>query len=97
MILGIGSDLVDVRRIEHVLERHGERFLARIFTATDTLQGSVNGTATIAVTTTAADGMTLVITDPSGNVVTTASAGSSYDLTVTALTTGGAVISAGPG
>jgi holo-[acyl-carrier protein] synthase len=34
MILGIGSDLVDVRRIERVIERHGERFLARIFTAT---------------------------------------------------------------
>ena len=32
MILGIGSDLVDVRRIEKVIERHGERFIARIFT-----------------------------------------------------------------
>ena len=32
MILGIGSDLVDVARIEKVIERHGERFLARIFT-----------------------------------------------------------------
>ena len=28
MILGIGSDLIDVRRIERVIERHGERFLA---------------------------------------------------------------------
>ncbi len=35
MIIGIGSDIVDVRRIERVLERHGERFLARIFTATE--------------------------------------------------------------
>jgi holo-[acyl-carrier protein] synthase len=35
MILGIGSDLIDVRRIERILERHGERFLARIFTATE--------------------------------------------------------------
>src|SRR5436190_23388523 len=35
MILGIGSDLVDVRRIERALERHGERFLTRIFTATE--------------------------------------------------------------
>ena len=35
MILGIGSDLVDVRRIESVIVRHGERFLARIFTATE--------------------------------------------------------------
>ena len=35
MIIGIGSDLVDVRRIERVITRHGERFLARIFTATE--------------------------------------------------------------
>jgi holo-[acyl-carrier protein] synthase len=32
MILGIGSDIVDVRRIERVVTRHGERFIARIFT-----------------------------------------------------------------
>lgn len=32
MILGIGSDLVDIRRIEKVLARHGERFLNRVFT-----------------------------------------------------------------
>lgn len=32
MILGIGSDLVDIRRIEKVINRHGERFLARVFT-----------------------------------------------------------------
>jgi len=32
MIIGIGSDLVDVRRIEKVIERHGDRFLDRIFT-----------------------------------------------------------------
>ena len=35
MILGIGSDLVDVRRIERVIDRHGDRFLERIFTATE--------------------------------------------------------------
>jgi holo-[acyl-carrier protein] synthase len=35
MILGVGSDLVDVRRIERTIERHGERFLARIFTASE--------------------------------------------------------------
>src|SRR5256885_6683768 len=35
MILGIGSDLIDVRRIERAIERHGERFLGRIFTATE--------------------------------------------------------------
>jgi holo-[acyl-carrier protein] synthase len=32
MIIGIGSDLIDVRRIEKVIERHGDRFLERIFT-----------------------------------------------------------------
>jgi holo-[acyl-carrier protein] synthase len=35
MILGIGSDLIDVRRIERAIERHGARFLDRIFTATE--------------------------------------------------------------
>jgi holo-[acyl-carrier protein] synthase len=33
LILGIGNDLIDIRRIEKTLERFGERFLARIFTA----------------------------------------------------------------
>ena len=32
MILGLGSDLIDIRRIEETLARHGERFIARIFT-----------------------------------------------------------------
>jgi holo-[acyl-carrier protein] synthase len=32
MIIGIGSDLIDIRRIEKSLERHGERFIARIYT-----------------------------------------------------------------
>ena len=35
MIIGIGSDIIDVRRIERAIERHGERFLGRIFTATE--------------------------------------------------------------
>ena len=35
MIIGIGSDLCDARRIERAIERHGERFLARIFTDTE--------------------------------------------------------------
>ena len=35
MILGIGSDLIDVRRIERTIERHGEKFLGRIFTDTE--------------------------------------------------------------
>lgn len=32
MILGIGSDLIDIRRIERVLESYGDRFISRIFT-----------------------------------------------------------------
>ena len=32
MIIGIGSDLIDIRRIEKSIERHGERFVRRIFT-----------------------------------------------------------------
>jgi holo-[acyl-carrier protein] synthase len=35
MIIGLGSDICDVRRIEDVLARHGERFVNRIFTATE--------------------------------------------------------------
>lgn len=32
MILGIGNDTIDIRRLERTLERHGARFLERIFT-----------------------------------------------------------------
>ena len=32
MILGIGSDLCDIRRIEKTLARHGERFTHRVYT-----------------------------------------------------------------
>ena len=32
MIIGLGSDLIDIRRIEKTLERHGDRFVARVFT-----------------------------------------------------------------
>ena len=32
MILGIGSDICDIRRIEAALARHGDRFLQRVFT-----------------------------------------------------------------
>jgi len=32
MILGIGSDIIDARRVAEVLERHGERFIERVFT-----------------------------------------------------------------
>jgi holo-[acyl-carrier protein] synthase len=33
MIIGIGNDIIDITRIERVLDRFGERFLDRIFTA----------------------------------------------------------------
>ncbi len=32
MIIGIGSDLIDITRVAKVMERHGDRFLDRIFT-----------------------------------------------------------------
>lgn len=35
MILGLGSDLCDIRRIEAAIARHGERFLTRVFTETE--------------------------------------------------------------
>ncbi len=35
MILGVGNDLIDIRRIERTLERFGDRFIARIFTSVE--------------------------------------------------------------
>jgi len=35
MILGLGTDLIDIRRIERTLDRFGERFIERVFTATE--------------------------------------------------------------
>jgi holo-[acyl-carrier protein] synthase len=32
MIIGIGSDLIDIRRVEKTLERHGARFIERVYT-----------------------------------------------------------------
>jgi holo-[acyl-carrier protein] synthase len=32
MILGLGNDLIDIRRIEEALERFGDRFVLRVFT-----------------------------------------------------------------
>ena len=32
MIIGLGNDLIDIRRIEKTIEKYGERFLYRIFT-----------------------------------------------------------------
>ena len=35
MIIGLGNDLIDIRRIEKTIERFGDRFLDRIFTETE--------------------------------------------------------------
>src|SRR6201991_4128924 len=32
MILGLGNDLIDIRRIEKTIQAHGERFLNRVYT-----------------------------------------------------------------
>ena len=38
MILGVGLDLIDIRRIERTLERFGERFVERVFTPAERLR-----------------------------------------------------------
>jgi len=35
MIIGIGTDLCDIRRIEKTLERFGDKFTSRVFTETE--------------------------------------------------------------
>jgi len=35
MIIGIGSDLIDIRRVERSIERFGDRFLERVYTDTE--------------------------------------------------------------
>jgi holo-[acyl-carrier protein] synthase len=35
VILGLGNDIIDIRRIDKTIERFGERFLARVFTDTE--------------------------------------------------------------
>ncbi|MDP2738917.1 MAG: holo-ACP synthase [Pseudorhodobacter sp.] len=48
MILGIGTDLANIDRIAGVLERHGDRFRSRVFTATE--QARAEGRADVAGT-----------------------------------------------
>jgi holo-[acyl-carrier protein] synthase len=43
MILGLGSDIVDIRRIEAVIARHGERFLERVFTPVERAKAARRG------------------------------------------------------
>jgi holo-[acyl-carrier protein] synthase len=38
VIIGIGSDLIDIRRVEKSIDRFGERFLSRIFTEAERLK-----------------------------------------------------------
>jgi holo-[acyl-carrier protein] synthase len=35
VILGVGSDLIDIRRIEKTLGRYGDKFIERVFTETE--------------------------------------------------------------
>ena len=32
MIIGLGNDIIDIRRVERTIKRYGERFLSRVFT-----------------------------------------------------------------
>ena len=43
MIVGIGSDLSDIRRVEKTLERFGERFTQRVFTETERARSERKG------------------------------------------------------
>ena len=47
MIIGIGSDLIDIRRIAKVIERHGDRFLDRVFTDDRARQGRAPATTVV--------------------------------------------------
>jgi len=35
MIVGIGNDIIDIRRVEKTLDRYGDRFIGRVFTAVE--------------------------------------------------------------
>lgn len=45
MIIGLGNDLVDIRRIEDTLSRFGERFVDRVFTPTERAKAERRGAA----------------------------------------------------
>ncbi len=40
MIIGLGNDMIDIRRVERTIERYGERFLTRVFTETERLKSN---------------------------------------------------------
>ena len=45
MILGIGTDIVSIDRIARAMDRHGDRFLARVFTDRERRAGTARGHA----------------------------------------------------
>ena len=51
MIIGVGTDLLDIRRIERTLERFGERFCVRVFSdlERDRCDGRINRPARYAL------------------------------------------------
>jgi holo-[acyl-carrier protein] synthase len=51
VIIGVGTDLLDIRRIERTLERFGDRFCARVFTdeERERCDGRVNRSARYAL------------------------------------------------
>ena len=44
MILGLGNDVIDIRRVERTIDRYGERFLSRIFTETERKKSDARAT-----------------------------------------------------
>ncbi len=50
MIIGIGNDMVDIRRIEQSIDKFGQRFIARVFTAAEQTraENSANSVASYA-------------------------------------------------
>lgn len=33
MVLGVGTDMIEIERVQHSIDRYGDRFLKRVFTA----------------------------------------------------------------
>ncbi len=50
MIIGLGSDIVEIGRIAAMLERHGERFLARVFSPAERALAQERGQGALAAT-----------------------------------------------
>ncbi len=50
MIIGLGSDIVEIGRIAAMLERHGERFLKRVFSPAERALAEERGAGALAAT-----------------------------------------------